>query len=131
MGLDMSKEILIAREKVIDGRKTPGFDVYNPLYCLEGGHVNFKGMFMKEGKPAKLDRAGIIVCRGWIPHNKRDRKSRPEDMNTRQLIRLDGVFRRGKNLHDYDQCKYYYFDCVDLEAADGGAHKTSAKPKTK
>lgn len=79
----MSKEILIPKDKYINGRRVQGFDVYNPLYCLEGGHLSFKDAFVDGGNMVKLDRAGIIVCRGWIPHNKRDRKTRPEDRNSR------------------------------------------------
>jgi len=155
----MSKEILIPKDKIINGHTVPGFEVYNPLYCLEGGQLSFKSAFVDGGSMAKLDRAGIIVCRGWIPHHKRDRKTRPEDRNTRQLVRLDGCFRPGKNIHNYikpnnpeanewynvaledfaifwdmpnwDQCKWYYFDAVDLSAADEGPVRTCAIPKTK
>lgn len=35
------------------------------------------------------------------------------------------------DLPNFDQCKFYYFDAVDLGAADEGPHKTSAIPKTK
>ena len=40
--LDMSKEILIPRAKMINGVKVDGFDIVNPLYCYEGGRFSFK-----------------------------------------------------------------------------------------
>ncbi len=64
--LDMSKEILIPRQKYIDGVKVDGFDVINPLYCYEGGKLSFQAAFDKKD-PIKIDRAAIIVNRGWIP----------------------------------------------------------------
>jgi len=60
--LDVSKEILIPREK--DG--VAGFDVINPLYCYEGGKLSFEKAF-NGGDPVSIERAAIIVNRGWIP----------------------------------------------------------------
>jgi len=40
------------------------------------------------------------VNRGWIPAHYRDKKSRPEE-NSRELIKLTGCWRKGKNVHDY------------------------------
>lgn len=48
-----------------------------------------------------VDRAAIIVNRGWIPARLADKKTRPNDVNTRQLIKIKGCFRKGKNIHDY------------------------------
>lgn len=84
----------------------------------------------------------MIVNRGWIPATLRDKRSRPDEVNSRRLVRLTGVFRAGKDIHDYripnnpdnndwhnlaledigifwdlpnwDECKYYYFQCVNL-----------------
>jgi hypothetical protein len=64
--LDLSKEVLIPREKVINGNKVAGFDVINPVYCYEGGKLSFKNAFAGKD-PIKIDRSAIIVHRGWIP----------------------------------------------------------------
>jgi cytochrome oxidase assembly protein ShyY1 len=60
--LDMSKEVLIPRTK--DG--VAGFDVINPLYCYEGGKMSMQAAFAKDDA-IKIERAAIIVNRGWIP----------------------------------------------------------------
>lgn len=139
--LDMSKEVLIPKKKNINGVDVDGFDVINPLYCYEGGKLSFKNTFEKKD-PVKIDRAAIIVNRGWIPAQYRDKRSRPEEVNTRQLVKLTGVWRKGKNVHDYkvpndpdsnewnnlcledigifwdlpnfDEAKYYYFHAVSM-----------------
>jgi cytochrome oxidase assembly protein ShyY1 len=123
------------------GKQVPGFDVLNPLYCYEGGKVSFKAAFAKED-PVKVERAAIIVNRGWIPAQYRDKKSRPHEINSRELTKITGVWRKGKNVHDYkvpnnpdnnewhnialedigifwelpnyDEAKFYYFQAVDL-----------------
>ena len=33
--IDYDKEILIPRDKKIDGRTYKGFDVFNPFYCFD------------------------------------------------------------------------------------------------
>jgi cytochrome oxidase assembly protein ShyY1 len=35
------------------------------------------------GDPVKLDRAAIVVNRGWIPASKRDKRTRPTEINSR------------------------------------------------
>ena len=113
----------------------------NPLYCYEGGKISFKAAFAKED-PVKIERAAIIINRGWIPAQYRDKKSRPHEINSRELQKFTGVWRKGKNVHDYkvpnnpdnnewhnicledigmfwelpnyDEAKYYYFQVVDL-----------------
>ena len=94
--LDYSKEILIPRK--VNGIE--GFDVINPLYCYEGGRLSFRRAFNSED-PVSIDRAAIIVNRGWIPYELKDRRSRPHEMNTRKLVKLTGCFRKGKDIHDY------------------------------
>lgn len=117
----------------------------NPLYCYEGGKLSFKKVFAKED-PVNIERAAIIVNRGWIPAHLKDKRSRPNEINSRKLVKLRGVFRRGKNIHDYkipnnpdnnewynlaledigifwdlanaDECKYYYFETVELNQGD-------------
>ena len=112
----------------------------NPLYCYEGGQVSFKAL-SQGSSPVKVDRAAIIVNRGWIPAERRDKRSRPTQ-NSRKLVRMFGTFRRGKDIHDYkvpnnpdnnewnnlalediarywdlpnfSECKYYYFHAVDV-----------------
>ena len=139
--LDLSKEVLIPRSKYIDGVKYEGFDVINPLYCYEGGKISLRAALNKED-PVSLERAAIIVNRGWIPAQYRDRRSRPEEKNTQQLVKINGTFRKGKNVHDYkvpndpdsnewnnlaledigiywelpnfDECKFFYFHAVDF-----------------
>ncbi len=65
--IDYSKEILIPRTRYFpDGSKQTGYDVINPLYCYEGGRISFKKAFAKED-PVGIERAAIIVNRGWIP----------------------------------------------------------------
>ena len=76
--LDYSKEILLPKTK----NGTPGFDVINPLYCYEAGKVSFKEL-LNDGDPVKIERAAIIVNRGWIPANLRDKRARPNELNSR------------------------------------------------
>jgi cytochrome oxidase assembly protein ShyY1 len=84
------------------------------------------------------------VNRGWIPAELKDKRSRPEP-NTRKLVKLRGVWRKGKNIHDYkvpnnpdanewhnlaledigiywdlpnfDEIKHYYFQVVEFPQA--------------
>lgn len=141
--LDVSKEVLIPRVKEIDGVTYEGFDVINPLYCYEGGKLSFKNQFNNED-PVKIERAAIILNRGWIPAQYRDKRSRPHERNSRELVRITGVWRKGKNIHDYkipnnpdnnewhnlclediglfwdlpnfDEAKFYYFQAVEIGA---------------
>jgi len=138
--LDYTKEVLIPRK---NSKGQNGFDVINPLYCYEGGKVSMKELFA-DGDPVKIERAAIIVNRGWIPAHLRDKRTRPTEVNSRQLVKMKGVFRKGKDLHDYkipnnpdnndwhnlaledigifwdlpnfDEAKYYYFQAMDLGA---------------
>ena len=74
----MSKEILIPRDKEINGTMVPGFDVINPMYCYEGGKLSFKNAFEKTDT-VNIVRAAIIINRGWIPAQFRDKRSRPNE----------------------------------------------------
>jgi hypothetical protein len=131
--IDYTKEILLPRK---NAQGVDGYDVVNPLYCYEGGKVSMKELF-GGNDPVKVERAAIIVNRGWIPASLRDKRSRPTELNSRQLVKMKGVFRRGKDIHDYkvpnnpdnnewhnmaledigifwdlpnfDEAKYYYF----------------------
>ena len=76
--LDHAKEILIPKTRVFNGTKQEGYEVYNPLYCYEAGRISFKSMFEKKD-PISVDRAAIIVNRGWIPLALKDKRSRPEE----------------------------------------------------
>ena len=51
-------------------------DVMNPLYCYEGGKVSMKNLMSVEDDPINVERAAIIVSRGWIPAFLRDKRSR-------------------------------------------------------
>jgi len=141
--LDYSKEVLIPRTKVINGESVPGFDVINPFYCYEGGKISMGTLISLKGDPIQIDRAALIVKRGWIPAQYREKSSRPEEVNSRELVKLTGCFLPGKNVHDYkvpnnpdsnewnnlcledigiywdlpnfDESKHYYFNAVDLD----------------
>jgi len=145
--LDLSKEILLPRRKYINGLPQDGFDVINPLYCYEGGKISIRAALAGED-PVSIERAAIIVNRGWIPAEYRDKRSRPGEVNTKQLDKINGSFRKGKNVHDYkvpndpdahewhnlalediglywelpnfDECKHYYFHAINY-----GRHKDS------
>lgn len=77
--IDYTKEILIPK-KGLHGEE--GYDVINPLYCYEGGRLSMKNLF--EGKDmVNIERAAIIVNRGWIPASLKDKKTRPTEINSR------------------------------------------------
>lgn len=142
--LDLSKEILIPREKTINGVKQAGFDVINPVYCYEGGKLSLRTAVAKEGDPVTIERAAIVVNRGWIHARYRDKRSRPGEVNTTQLVRINGTFRKGKDIHNYkvpndpnsnewnnlalediglywglpnfDEQKYFYMHAIDFQA---------------
>lgn len=146
--LDYSKEVLIPQSK--NGQ--PGFNVVNPLYCYEGGKVSMQGL-MNDGDSVKIERAAVIVNRGWIPAHLRDKRSRPTEVNTRQLVKLNGCFRPGKDVHsysapndpnsnewnnmsledigifwdipNYQEAKYYYFQAIDLNPGANDFQKES------
>ena len=100
--LDLSKEILIPRKKTIDGVTYDGYDVINPIYCYEGGKLSLRTAVMGDGgDPISVERAGIVVNRGWIHAKYRDRRSRPHEQTSQQLVRINGTFRKGKNVHEY------------------------------
>jgi len=137
-----------------DANGVDGFDVINPLYCYEGGKHSFREL-INGGDPVSVERAALIVNRGWIPASLRDKRSRPEEVNSRQLVRLTGVFRAGKDVHDYkvpnnpdnnewhnlalediglfwdlpnsDEAKYYYFQCIDFPGKSSHGN-TPVKP---
>lgn len=134
--IDYTKEVLLPKTKYIDGVKQDGYDVINPVYCYEGGKFSMKNAISKED-PVMIERAALIINRGWIPSHLKDKSSRPNEINSRKLHKFRGVFRKGKNLHDYkipnnpdnnewhnlaledigiywelanyDECKFYYF----------------------
>jgi cytochrome oxidase assembly protein ShyY1 len=92
---------------------------------------------MTDGKVAKVERSAMILNRGWIPAEYRDKRSRLEEINKRKLIKVKGVFRQGIDHHaykipnnpdnnewnnaslldmgtfwdlpNYHECSYYYF----------------------
>ena len=78
--LDLSKEVLIPREKVVNGQKVAGYDVINPLYCYEGGKISMKAVY-EETDAIKIDRAAVILNRGWVPAKYKDKRSRPNETN--------------------------------------------------
>ena len=141
--MDYSKEVLIPRNKTIGGQTVAGFDVINPFYCYEGGKISMQRGLTMSGDPISIERAALIVNRGWIPAAYREKTSRPKEVNSRELVKLSGCFMPGKNVHDYtvpnnpdanewnnlcledigmywdlpnfDEAKYYYFHAVNLD----------------
>lgn len=95
--LDHSKEILIPRKK--DGQE--GFDVLNPLYCYDGGKFSFRNAASPSWDPIVIDRSAVIVNRGWIPYELKDKRSRPWERNTRELTKIVGTWRKSKSVYDY------------------------------
>jgi len=98
---------------------------------------------MTETDSISVARAALIVKRGWVPAAYRERTSRPEELNSRELVKITGCFMAGKDVHNYtipnnpdandwnnlcledigiywdlpnfDECKFYYFHCVNLD----------------
>jgi len=92
--------------------------------------------------PVKIERSAIVINRGWIAAEFKDKRTRPFEINTRKLVKFRGVWRKGKDIHEYskpnnpdnnewynialedigifwdlpnfDEQKYYYFQCIDL-----------------
>lgn len=85
--IDYSKEVLIPQKKLVDGIKYNGYMVVNPIYCYEGGKISFKNLFNKED-PVLIERAALIINRGWIPAEYKDKRSRPNEINTRKLVKI-------------------------------------------
>lgn len=52
-------------------------------------------------KGPEIERAAIIVNRGWIPYNLKDKRSRPWEQNNRELTKIRGTFRRTKSMYNY------------------------------
>lgn len=99
------------------------------------------------GEAVKVSRSAIIINRGWIPYNLKDKRSRPWDTNDNQLVKVRGTWRKGKNVHDYkipnnpennewhnlcpediatfwelpnaNELKFFYFQAVDLDGING------------
>lgn len=44
---------------------------------------------------------GLILHRGWIPWNMRDKLQRPWEVHKGRIITVFGTFRPGKDIHDY------------------------------
>lgn len=74
--LDMSKEVLIPKQKMVNGSMVDGFMVINPLYCYEGGRTHLDKIAKKDKDPVTVERAAVILNRGWIPAEYRDKRSR-------------------------------------------------------
>ena len=151
--IDYSKEVLIPSTRNQGGVELKGYDVINPIYCYEGGKLSFKDAFAKKD-PVSVERAAIIINRGWIPEELKDKRSRPNEINTRKLSKVRGVWRKGKNIHDYktpnnpennewhnialedigiywdlpnfDECKYYYFQVTDIPSGEGYSEENRA-----
>jgi len=153
--VDYSKEILIPREKYVNGKKQKGYDVINPLYCYEGGKLSMRKALQKED-PITIERSALILNRGWVPYAFKDKRSRPMEQNSQELVRVIGTFRKSKNLHEYtipndpdanewhnlccedigiywdlpnfDESKYYYFHAVSVGASKDSLQTGPATP---
>lgn len=79
----------------------PGFDVINPFYCYEGGKISMQSALGMKKDPISVDRAALVVRRGWVPAQYREKISRPSEVNSRELVKITGCFMAGKNVHDY------------------------------
>lgn len=100
--LDCTKEVLIPRTKRVDGKYQRGFDVFNPLYCYDVGQWNLELMKTKDmRKILTLDRAAIVIHRGWIPYELKDKRKRLWEKTTNQLVKYQGFMTRSPNVHDY------------------------------
>jgi len=149
--LDTTKEILIPKK---NDKGQEGYSVINPLYCYEGGQTSMKALVTGQGSSVNIERAAIVVNRGWIPLHLKDKRMRPNDVNKRELVKIRGVFRAGKDIHDYkvpnnpdnnewhnlsledigifwelpnfDEQKYYYFEQVDFQNL--GSDSNGIKP---
>jgi len=96
--LDQTKEVLIPHKH----RGRDGYLVINPLYSYEGGRISQKELWKgNKDETIKIERAGLIVNRGWIPAELKDKRTRPNETNSRKLVKIRGVFREGKDLHSY------------------------------
>lgn len=117
----------------------------SPLYCYDGGRYSTSRDIL--GKDSVIiDKSALLVNRGWIPAEKKDRLTRPRDIHTQKLVKINGIWRKGKNLHDYkypndpssnewhnialedigmyfdlpnfDEMKHYYFQATEV-----GSHR--------
>lgn len=142
--LDKSKEILIPTKKWVDGKQVDGYSIINPIYTYENGRLLYGDYSNKKKGITSTDRAAVILNRGWIPKELKNPLSRPEDVEqSKQLVKLKGVMRPGKDLHDYkypnnpadnewhnlalediaiywdlpnkNECKFYYFQATDVD----------------
>ena len=92
--------------------------------------------------PISIERSALVVRRGWVPAKYREKSSRPMEINSKELVKINGCYMPGKNVHEYkvpnnpdandwnnlcleditlywdlpnfDEAKYYYFHCVDI-----------------
>lgn len=100
--IDHSKEVLIPTQKVIDGHRQDGYDVILPLYCYEGGRLNWASVIEKKGgESVEIEKAALIINRGWIPAYMKDKRERPWETDSNKLVKVQGTFRKGKDVHDY------------------------------
>jgi len=97
--MDHSKEILIPKKK----EGIEGFLVFNPLYCYDGGKLKIMELTDTKEAPKgiEIERAAVIVNRGWIPYNLKDKRSRPWEQSTRDLVKIRGTFRRTHSMYKY------------------------------
>ena len=79
-----------------------GFDVVNPFYCYEGGKLSLRQLVGLKEDPISVDRAALIVRRGWVPAEYREKTSRSSEISSRELIKITGCFMPSKDIHDYE-----------------------------
>lgn len=155
--IDYTKEILLPKTRHINGKKLAGYDVINPLYCYDGGKIHLESIAKGEDDSNKLirpEKAALILHRGWIPYHMKNKKTRPWETNSHQLVKVNGVFRPSPDIHEYkkpnnptnnewynlalediarfwelpnaNEMKFYYFQQVDVHN-EGGSTVNNSK----
>lgn len=100
--LDTSREVLIPTKKWIDGKQVDGYSILNPLYTHEGGRWLGGDWSKRQSDPVYIDRAALIVNRGWIPKELKNPLTRPHDLeSSKRLVKMKGCYRPGQDVHDY------------------------------
>lgn len=153
--IDYTKEVLLPKTRYVNGKKMRGYDVINPFYCYDGGKIYLHKLVKDPEQAIEQDRAALILHRGWIPYDMKNKKSRPWETNSHQLVKVQGVFRQAPNIHSYSkpnnpsnnewynlalediarfwelpnfmEMKFFYFQQVDVLQQGGSTVNNSAE----
>ena len=66
---------------------------------MDGGRTDITSD--KPGMDNYVDKAGMVINRGWIPYSLKDRSKRGEGTSTLKLVKIQGTMRRSAKVHDY------------------------------